>query len=422
MKKAKIMWTIILAINVALFFFLSSETNGKRLSHGSKNLVLNNYKSLDNVNISGGTFNTPAQKQSVRTISVPVKGGKVYVVRKDTPTIMRVASGAREIPVPGTRANVFVEHKTPSDQPLEIPTLEADRYLYIQLFTVHDEKQFQSLNANLKTLAVNELDESDYLTDLNEYQEINHRGYDYVAPENTLAAFRLSKKMFYNWIETDIRSTSDGVIVLLHDAAINRTARGSGGKKISEPVYIKNITYANALKYDFGIWKSPAYAGEKIPTLAQALSLCKDIGLKMTIEIKSDTIKLPDLIELVKQYGMTTKVEYMSNNKNIITNMSRLVHNGHIGYNGPCDDALQGFLTALRINGNTVYYHTDTYAPGTAKRAILDKVAADNFVIVSRAYSKQAVINAPPYSRIFITNRFHPKKILHDAAVKNRAE
>ena len=65
---------------------------------------------------------------------------------------------------------------------------------------------------------------------------INHRGYMIDSPENTLPAFRLSKKFGFNIVETDLRLTSDGVPVLLHDATINRTARLDNGSTISGTV------------------------------------------------------------------------------------------------------------------------------------------------------------------------------------------
>ena len=257
------------------------------------------------------------------------------------------------------------------------------------------------------------------LLQLNKIQVINHRGYGRIAPENTLSAFRLSKMKGYDWVETDIRSTTDGIMVLLHDSSINRTARNADGTKITKTFFINNITYADVLKYDFGIWKSKSYRGEKIPTLEQTLKLCKCIGLKMTIEIKSKDIVLSDLVALVNQYGMSGRVEYLSSNKDIISNLSRLLNNGHIGYNGACNSFLHSYLSSIRVNGNIVYYHTNIYDKDATRRAVLDEIAKDGFVIVSRVYSKQAVINAPSYSTIYITDVLYPKIILYEEVLQS---
>lgn len=85
---------------------------------------------------------------------------------------------------------------------------------------------------------------------------VNHRGYNTIAPENTLPAYKLSRKMGFECVETDVAFTSDGVAVLLHDGTINRTARNADGTSISSSIDIGSITYDQALDYDFGIWKS----------------------------------------------------------------------------------------------------------------------------------------------------------------------
>ncbi|MBQ0070817.1 MAG: hypothetical protein KBS81_03020, partial [Spirochaetales bacterium] len=54
------------------------------------------------------------------------------------------------------------------------------------------------------------------------FHSINHRGYNTVAPENTLSAFRLSKEKGFTQVETDVAFTLDGVPVLLHDSTIDR--------------------------------------------------------------------------------------------------------------------------------------------------------------------------------------------------------
>ena len=88
---------------------------------------------------------------------------------------------------------------------------------------------------------------------------VNHRGYSTVAPENTLPAYVLSRKMGFQYAECDVSFTSDGVPVLLHDSTIDRTSDGSGS--------IGSLTLEEVRQYDFGSWKGEQYAGTKIPTL-----------------------------------------------------------------------------------------------------------------------------------------------------------
>lgn len=137
---------------------------------------------------------------------------------------------------------------------------------------------------------------------------INHRGFNTVAPENTLSAFTESKRRGFNAIETDVRWTLDGIPVLLHDASIDRTSDGSGN--------IAEMTYAQARTYDFGSWKSSEYAGEKIPSVEELLLLAKCINLKIVLEVEPVTNLsngyIKALVDMVNYYGMNDNVIFAS--------------------------------------------------------------------------------------------------------------
>ena len=146
-------------------------------------------------------------------------------------------------------------------------------------------------------------------------KSINHRGYNSIAPENTLPAFKLSKTHGFDYVETDVRFTSDGIPVLLHDASINRTARNSDGTEISGTINIADITYEDALDYDFGVYKSSSYEGTLIPTFEEFLSLCRKIGLKCYVELKAGTEQqVQGLITIAKKYGMLNNITWIGNN------------------------------------------------------------------------------------------------------------
>lgn len=145
-------------------------------------------------------------------------------------------------------------------------------------------------------------------------ESVNHRGLNRTAPENTLPAFKLSKVYGFDFAETDISFTSDGVAVCLHDSTINRTARNSDGTEISGDVYINNITYEEALEYDFGIYKATRWAGTKIPTFEQFVKLAKQIGIGIFAELKSagaTTALIKGLVDIAKAYGMEKKIVWI---------------------------------------------------------------------------------------------------------------
>lgn len=184
---------------------------------------------------------------------------------------------------------------------------------------------------------------------LNEYgryiRSINHRGYQTIAPENTIPAFKLSKKMGFDCVESDVRFTSDGVAVMLHNASINNTARNADGTSISGTVNIASITYEQALTYDFGIWKSSDYAGTKIPTFEQFISLCKNIGLHPYIELKVGTqAQIEGLVDIVHSYGMEHEVTWAS--------LTQTLLNYVANYD---DDAELDWFTSALTNSDITY-------------------------------------------------------------------
>jgi len=109
---------------------------------------------------------------------------------------------------------------------------------------------------------------------------IGHRGAAAHAPENTLASFRRAKALGCSWVEFDVRLTKDGALVVCHDSRLDRTTDRGG--VISElPLVI--VRAANA-----GIRFGPSFAGERVPTFDEVLTLAAELGLAVDIEIKAD--------------------------------------------------------------------------------------------------------------------------------------
>ena len=106
-----------------------------------------------------------------------------------------------------------------------------------------------------------------------------HRGVSTEAPENTLPAIELAAHQAYPIAEVDVSVTKDGKFVLLHDDSINRTARLKGAAP-GEPLRISDITYEEALAYDFGSWFSKKYEGTPIPLFEDILKYAREAGIK----------------------------------------------------------------------------------------------------------------------------------------------
>lgn len=127
-----------------------------------------------------------------------------------------------------------------------------------------------------------------------------HRGVSTEYPENTMSAFMGAICQGYEVIELDPAPTSDGKIVVLHDKTINRTGRKADGGEIEEPINIRDITYEEALTYDFGLWFSNKFRGEKIPLLSQALELAAGNDVQVKIDNKFQCFSQQEQEELFR--------------------------------------------------------------------------------------------------------------------------
>ena len=107
---------------------------------------------------------------------------------------------------------------------------------------------------------------------------IAHRGAGKLAPENTLAAFKLGASYGYRMFECDVKLSSDGVPFLLHDDTLDRTTNGQG--------IAGDQTWHALQQLDAGTWHSPAFAGEPLPSLDEIAAFCIGGGFELNIEIK----------------------------------------------------------------------------------------------------------------------------------------
>ena len=98
-------------------------------------------------------------------------------------------------------------------------------------------------------------------------QTVAHRGAASERPENTLAAFQRAIDVGATATELDVQTSQDGKLFLLHDTTLDRTTSGKG--KATE------LTLAKLKQLDAGSWFDPKYREERIPTLTEALKLCR---------------------------------------------------------------------------------------------------------------------------------------------------
>ena len=104
-----------------------------------------------------------------------------------------------------------------------------------------------------------------------------HRGWCEKYPENTMPAFEKAIELGVDQIETDLRVTKDGHVVLMHDADVSRTTDGEGN--------VWELTLDEIRKLDAGSKKSPEFKGCKVPTLDEFLALIKQYPT-MTVDFE----------------------------------------------------------------------------------------------------------------------------------------
>ena len=185
-----------------------------------------------------------------------------------------------------------------------------------------------------------------------------------MAPENTIPSYELAKNQGFNYVEADVRFTSDGVPVLLHDKTINRTARMSDGSVITDTINIADITYEDVLNYDFGIWKDDVYAGTKIPTFEEFLSFCKSNNLNPYIDVQMSNLtetQANTLVELTKKYQLKN-VTWVSTYFTYLNWFNKYSPSSNLGFVTWKDDELTYGITELeklKTDYNRVFLNVD---------------------------------------------------------------
>ena len=237
---------------------------------------------------------------------------------------------------------------------------------------------------------------------------IMHRGYNKVAPENTLAAFRLAAEMGYKAVECDIQFTKDGVPVVIHDSSVTRTSNvaivetelfGAKKRKLSE------LTFDEVRQLDFGSWKAEAYAGEKIPSFQEFLELCKQYGLHPYIELKSNG-DLPLLYSMTVSTGMQNQVTWISFDINLLNRMKHISSTAELGWlrSGLINPSTIAGARAIQLPTNKVYLMPKTW---NLSADMLKECWKYNIGLIAQSiYSQQDQDKMNSYYTAGITNGF----------------
>ena len=143
--------------------------------------------------------------------------------------------------------------------------------------------------------------------DTDQILDIAHRGGNEIAPEATIEAFRTALEVGADVLEFDVRTTSDGILVVIHDDRVDRTTNGSG--------YVNELTLAEIQELDAGYnytqdgGATYPYRGEGlvVPQLDEVLAAFP--GVPVNVEIKSSVAlsDIPQLAESLRAYNRANK-------------------------------------------------------------------------------------------------------------------
>jgi len=134
---------------------------------------------------------------------------------------------------------------------------------------------------------------------------VAHRGGSLLAPENTMAAFRMATESWWaDMVELDVRLTKDGEVVVIHDATVDRTTDGDGPVADFALAEIQALDAGYRFVDQAGV-HSFRGQGVAIPTLDEVLSAFPD--MRFNVEAKEPPVSRP-LLDIIARHGAEHRV------------------------------------------------------------------------------------------------------------------
>lgn len=174
---------------------------------------------------------------------------------------------------------------------------------------------------------------------------IAHRGDSAHRPENTLASFASALELGAELVEFDVQLTRDGHVIVIHDPTLDRTTSGKGD--------VRTLTLSEVRRFSAGYPSrfGEAYAGERVPTLAEVLGLLRGRARAM-IEIKKDSVtegegdgvEARTIVE-VRKAGLVRDVAFLSFDRRALLRCRELapeISRGHLFYRAEEAEVIAG--------------------------------------------------------------------------------
>jgi glycerophosphoryl diester phosphodiesterase len=183
-----------------------------------------------------------------------------------------------------------------------------------------------------------------------DFEIIAHRGFSAIAPENTLAAFSAALLHGADSIEFDVQLSGDGVPVVIHDTTLDKTT-GTGG-------FVREKTLDQLKALDAGAWFSERFAGERIPTLREALGAIREIKKFIYLDVKPHCVwsdaGVDEFVKTLKGEGWENRCVVSSFNEEFVERVRVRCGDMALGYIVANVEAYRVQLEKAAGAGNTV--------------------------------------------------------------------
>ena len=193
-----------------------------------------------------------------------------------------------------------------------------------------------------------------------------HRGFNTVAPENTLPAFGAAVALGAEEIELDLWSTADGVLVSCHDDTLDRVSDGTG------KIYEK--TYAELMALDFGVKHGEKFKGLHICTFEDILrKFAGRVVMNIHVKIwdcKFENDMLEQIVSLIRRYDAQKHVYFMTSNDAMIKKAMAYAPDIPVcvGWDGD-QDPMSLVDRALALGATKIQLYKPYFNEQTVKRA-----------------------------------------------------
>jgi len=127
-------------------------------------------------------------------------------------------------------------------------------------------------------------------------QVVGHRGAAGHVPENTLAGFEKAIELGADIVELDVRTSADGVPVVIHDGTVDELTDGSGAVNDLTLEELEQLTVEGS---------------GKIPTLEEVLAFLADTDVDVRVEPKESGVAKP-IIAAIEEYGLAERTSVVS--------------------------------------------------------------------------------------------------------------